>query len=276
VLIFSGGVHGRFTPHAEEIASYIDRTDLQHELTRSGTCFLEPGFTYSDYKPDVCLHRDPAKTKNYLLMGDSHSAVLWNALSETLPDANILQASATPCRPFIHPPGSEPCQQLMNFIFQKYIPSQPVQALFLEGRWREPDLPGIAETINWAKARGLPVILFGNVPEYDEALPRLLAYSLAWNKPGLLTAHRSAYSAPLDAKLQQLAADTWHVPYVSLYQAVCSQGRCNVYADNAQQVPILADDDHFSRLGALTTIRKVNAEGELHFDATHETASAAR
>jgi peptidoglycan/LPS O-acetylase OafA/YrhL len=263
VLVLSGGVHGRFTPHAEEIASYLGRTDVEHQLTRYPDCFLEPASRFEDYKPDVCLHRDPAKKVSYLLVGDSHSAVLWSALAHALPDANVLQASGAPCKPFIHPIGSDACKKLVNYLYQEYLPAHPIQGLFLELRWREPDISGITETVAWARSRNLPVVVFGNVAEYDEALPRLLAYSLAWNKPQLVGAHRVAYSGPLDAKLQKLAADTWHVPYVSLYQSICDKGDCRVYADDAQQIPLFVDDDHFSREGALAIMHTVMQRGGL-------------
>jgi hypothetical protein len=261
VLIFSGGMHGRFTPHAEEVASYLDRTDVEHALTRYPDCFLEPESHFADYKPQVCLRLDPAKKVTYMLVGDSHSAVLWNALAQSMPYANILQANATPCKPFIHPVGSDACKQLMRYIYGTYLPAHPVQGLFLEVRWQDRDMSGIGETIAWARDHHLPVVIIGNVPEYDETLPRLLAYSLAWNKPQLAAQHRVSYSSPLDAKLQKLAADTWHVPYVSLYQAICSNGDCQEYADEAHQVPLLVDDDHFSREGALAIVRKVINQG---------------
>lgn len=259
----SGGIHGRFTPKAEQIASYLGRTDLEHALTRLPTCFIDSDSSMKEYRPDICLHRDPAKSKTYLLVGDSHSAVLWSALAQSLPDANVLQASATPCKPFIHPIGSDDCKQLMQFIYQNYLPANPLQGLYIEVRWGQADFAGLGETIAWAKSHQLPVVIFGNVPEYDAPLPRLLAYSISWNRPNLVVSHRERYSEPLDKKLQDLAANTWHVPYVSIYKAICDQGNCQEYAGADQQVPLLTDGDHFSRQGALSIIQKVIAQGEL-------------
>jgi len=265
-ILVGGGIPGRFTPQAVQVASSLGRTDMEHDLTRFPVCFIDPESSYRQYNPSVCLHRDPARTKTYLLMGDSHAAVLWSALAQSLPNANILQATATPCKPYLHPPGSDDCKQLFRYIFESYLPSNPVQALILEGRWREDELAGLAETIAWAKSHQVPVVLFGNVPEYDEPLPRLLAYSISWHRPDLSAKHREPYSQPLDAKMQNLAANTWHVPYVSLYQAVCNNGACQEYADAAHQVPLLTDDDHFSRQGALDVVQKVIAEGTLRLN----------
>lgn len=263
VFLATGGIHGRFSPQAEQIASYLGKTSKDYELTRFPDCFLDPNAHYKDYRADICLKKDPAKKKDYLLVGDSHSAVIWYALSRSIPDANILQASATPCKPFVHPTGSDACKQLMNFIYQSYLPSHRVQGLLISVRWREPDIAGLSETIAWAKEHQVPVVVFGPVPEYDEALPRLLAYAVAWNKPEMPVKHRSAYSAPLDAKLQQMAANTWHVPYVSLYQALCNQGDCTEFADSEHLEPMLFDEDHFSKEGALMAIHRVIEQGEL-------------
>jgi peptidoglycan/LPS O-acetylase OafA/YrhL len=262
-LLLSGGIRGRFSPQAEQIASYLGKTSKDYELTRFPDCFLDPDAHYKDFRPDICLKQDPAKKKNFLLVGDSHSAVLWYALSQSLLDANILQASATPCKPFIHPIGSDACKQLMAFIYQSYIPAHSIQALFIEVRWQDHDYDGLGETVQWAKDHNLPVVVFGPVPEYDEALPRLLAYSVAWNQPQLVARHRTARPVPIEAKLQDLAANTWHVPYVSLYQALCDQQGCTEYADDAHLVPVLFDADHFSKEGALLTIHRVIQRGEL-------------
>lgn len=262
-LVLSGGIHGRFTPEAQEIGSYVNRTDLQRELMRYSTCFLESDISFDHYKQEVCLHRDPVKTKSYLLIGDSHAAMLWNALADSIPDANILQATATPCKPFIHPTGSETCVKMMNFIYQNYLPANPVQGLFISIRSREVDRNGMAETIAWAKNHNLPVMVFGNVPEYDEALPRLLAYTVGWHDPQLPAEHRVSYSASLDAELQKLAAEEWHVPYISLYQEICQKGTCLEFADDAHRVPLMLDGDHFSREGALVIVRKLIRDGKL-------------
>jgi peptidoglycan/LPS O-acetylase OafA/YrhL len=261
-LILTSGIKGRFPARAERVASLLGDTKASGELVRADTCFLLPENNYADYKPDVCLHRDPAKKNSYLLIGDSHSAILWNAFAQNMPDANILQASATPCGPFPHPVGSDACKQMMTFVFEHYLIEHPVQALLLSKRWSGSDAQFITETVQWAKDHHVPVILLGPVPEYDEELPRLLAYSIAWNKPDLPARHLTANSPKVDAQFQKLAATVWHVPYVSLYQAICNGSNCTEYADAQQQVPLMGDRDHFSREGALLIIKRLIDNGQ--------------
>jgi hypothetical protein len=151
----------------------------------------------------------------------------------------------------------------MNFVFQEYLPTHPVQGLLISARWREPNVSALTETVEWARSHNVPVVLFGPVPEYDEALPRLLAYSIAWNKPDLPARHQVAFPRLLDTKLQDLAANTLHIPYVSLYQAICNNNVCTEYADDAHQISLMSDGDHLSREGALLVIQRVIKQGEL-------------
>jgi lysophospholipase L1-like esterase len=151
----------------------------------------------------------------------------------------------------------------MNYIFDTYLPAHPIQGIFLEGRWGKEHISGIARTIDWAKSHNVPIILFGPVPEYDEALPRLLAYSVAWGKPSHITEHTVGKIAAIDAQLQELAASTWHVPYISLYQQICASGDCLLYADPQQTIPLMQDRDHFTRQGAMLIVRRLVEEGKI-------------
>jgi hypothetical protein len=146
---------------------------------------------------------------------------------------------------------------MMDFVFQKYLPSNAIQALLLEARWRSKDLDGVGEIVTWARARGMPVIVFGPVAEYDAPLPRLLAYSIAWNRPNLAQQHRLPYSPIVDEQMRNLAESRWHVFYVSLYQATCGSDRCLEYADEKNGIPLLKDGDHLSEDGSRLLVRRL-------------------
>jgi hypothetical protein len=109
----------------------------------------------------------------------------------------------------------------------------------------------------------LPVIVFGPVPEYDAPLPRLLAYSIAWHEPDLANRHRVASRGVMDAQMQSLAAGTWHVPYISLYQAICTGEDCVEYADAAHEVPLMNDIGHLNEFGSALVVRRLIDRGEL-------------
>ena len=63
-----------------------------------GAAFCRP--TASSSISETCLKPDPARP-NYLLVGDSHAAHLWSGLSLAMPEVNLMQATASLCRPAI-------------------------------------------------------------------------------------------------------------------------------------------------------------------------------
>jgi len=152
----------------------------------------------------------------------------------------------------------------MDFIFQKYLPIHPVDALLLEGSWSEPDsIDKIGETVEWARAHHVQLILFGPVPEYDEPLPRLLAYQVEWNEASLAEEHRKADGAALDARLEALSRDSWHIPYISLYRQVCNGNDCIEYVDSAHTVPLMSDREHFTRFGSMMIVHDLVSAGQI-------------
>lgn len=259
--VFAKGFVGRFPADAMRVASALD-SDEENRSMRLGSCFITAEYGFKKYDRDICLREDSSKS-NYLLLGDSHSAMLWSALSSTLPDANVMQASTAACEPSLHPSGASDCRKMMSYIFDTYLPTHSVQDIFVVGRWQKKDIGPLAAVVAWAKQHNIPVAVFGPVPEYDAPLPRLLAYSIAWSKPNLASQHLVAGPRYLDEEMQYMATNTWHVPYVSLYEAICGTKECTQYADASHQIPLMSDTDHLSRFGADLVVKRLIEEGEL-------------
>ena len=230
---------------------------------RVGTCFITTENHFESYEYGACLHEDKEK-KNYLLLGDSHSAMLSSALAAELKDSNVMQASTADCAPSLAPSGSDDCKKMMTYIFQHYLPTHPVQGVFLVGRWEQKNLDSLTKVISWAKQHRVAVTVFGPVPEYDAPLPRLLAYSIAWSKPSLPSQHLVAGPKLLDAEMEQINATTWHVPFISLYSEICKADICLEYADSARKLPLMGDDNHLSAPGASLVVRRLVDKGELN------------
>jgi len=258
--MLAGGFKGRFSPDSVQLASYLDNTE-DRMTTREGACFITSAYNFKDYDYRLCLHREAAKS-NFLLLGDSHSAVLWKALSSAFPGANIMQANTSGCGPFVHASNGPDCEKMMKYIYQDYLLKQPIQGLLLEKRWAAKDIGELTRTVEWANQHRVPVILFGPVPEYDAPLPRLEAYSLAWNQPDLASEHRVDGFERMDRQLQSLSAN-WHIPYVSLYQAICSNESCTLYSDSEHKVPLMFDTDHLSPAGSSLIVHRLIDRGEL-------------
>jgi peptidoglycan/LPS O-acetylase OafA/YrhL len=254
-VIFASGLKGRFSPQAVRVASFLVIPNAGAR-GRVGTCFITNANSSTVLNNDQCLRMADGK-KNYLLIGDSHAGSLWSGLQSSLPRDNFLLTSLPNCKPFVHAAGSSDCKEEMNYIFQNYLQSHAIQGLLLEARWRSSDMQGLSETIDWARLHRIPVMVIGPVAEYDAPLPRLLAYAITWNKPDLASQHRLASSPAIDAKMQSMADNTWHVPYVSPYQAICNSEGCVEYVDATREIPIVHDGDHLTEEGSAFVARRL-------------------
>lgn len=261
LTVSAQGFEARFPEKALQVASALD-AESEIKAIRTGVCFVTTEYHIEKYDYDDCLREKKGK-KNYLLLGDSHSAMLWPALASHLQNANVMQASTAACEPALTPSGSDDCKQMTAYIFRQYLPTHPVDGVFVVGRWEQRNLDSLTQLIDWAKQHKLAVIVFGPVPEYDAPLPRLLAYSIAWAKPNLARQHLVAGSKTLDTEMQRMAASTWHVPYVSLYQQICDADSCLEYADAAHQIPMMGDTNHLSTLGASFVVQRLVDKGQL-------------
>src|SRR5262249_32986152 len=188
--------------------------------------------SYEEFNPDICLHQDVRKP-NDLLIGDSHAAQLWYGLSSIFKNANLMQATASGCKPTLKQGiNVEPkCTRLMDYIFSEYLPTHHVDTLLIAARWDEADLGRIGDTLEWAKGRGMTVVLFGPIVQYDSALPRLLAISIQANNPALPASHRVTYYETLDEDMAKVAEKQSGVKYISYFKMLCRNDACLEYAD---------------------------------------------
>lgn len=251
-IIFADGFKGRFPAAALQVASNRDENHMEFQ----NGCFVTSDNHMDSFNSGVCL-QPMANERNILLLGDSHSAMLSHALTAWLKNDHLMQASCFNCPPLLNSENSPDCKKMMSYIFDNYLLNHPISEVYLVARWQRGDLTGLTRTIEWAKQHGIQVAVFGPVPEYYGPLPRLLAYSIAWNRPNLAGERLVTDQAVLDVQMQKMAADVWHVPYVSLYRQICDSGRCIEYADKAKTVPMLSDANHLSPLGASFVVRRL-------------------
>jgi peptidoglycan/LPS O-acetylase OafA/YrhL len=263
-ILFTNGLPSRFPSEAVRVASFLESSDATTESQyRVGKCFLIGKDSYNQFDPFVCLHRDPQK-KNYLLIGDSHAAQLWYGLSSVFPDANIMQATASGCKPTLEQNigADQKCIQLMHFIFSEYLPNHPVDTLLVAARWDQGDLARLPLAIATVKSQAREVVLFGPIVQYDSALPRLLALSIKQNKPQIPADHRIAYYQSLDAEMATLAATKLGVHYVSYYKLLCKQQACLEYAGPG--IPLQSDYGHLTGQGSVLIALRIRDSGGLN------------
>jgi peptidoglycan/LPS O-acetylase OafA/YrhL len=259
------GFPSRFPPEAVRVATFLENADpLTESEYRVGTCFLTSRNPQSSFDPSVCLRQDPGK-RNELLIGDSHAAQLWHGLSSVFTDINLMQATASGCKPTLDQPlgADKRCRLMMDYVFHDYLQSHHVDALLIAARWDGSDLPRLERTVDWLKHQGITIVLFGPTVQYDSALPRLLALAIQKNDPRLPADHRVPYYERLDQEMSQLAERRLQVRYISYFKLLCQRGSCLEYA--AEGVPLQSDYGHLTGGGSALMAAKIRDAGSLNW-----------
>ncbi len=251
-ILAARGFPARYPEKANRMAAYLDYSSADY--FREGTCFISSENRFSDYDYERCLHQDPTK-KNELLLGDSHAAQLWYGFSTTLSGVNYMQATGAGCRPTIEQPliVASDCSHLMNYVFSDFLPSHHIDRLLLEARWQANDLVPLAPTLEWLQRRKISVVLFGPMVQYDIALPRLLAFSIRGNDPGIPDQHRVDLRK-LDENMAALARSRG-IDYVSFYKSLCTGDSCTEL--DAKGIPILYDYGHLTKEGSVLVAERL-------------------
>jgi peptidoglycan/LPS O-acetylase OafA/YrhL len=245
LVVGAGGLSFRYPPQAVRDASYLEYGQAHF---RAGSCFIVPPYRFADFNAATCLARQgPGPT--YLLLGDSHAAHLYAGLHAAMPGANILQATASGCRPVLHQPRnvSPSCAALMNYVFTQFLPAARIDLVLLSARWGEKDLAGLGDVLAWARQRHIHILLFGPMVEYDLALPRLLALGETRHSPDLAAAHVRDQAA-LEKTLRAMATGE-QAEFVSLHDLLCHGPGCTERTPDG--APLLFDADHLTRAGSV-------------------------
>lgn len=266
-IVATKGMGYRFSARAQEVADYIDNDPHDsRDQYRNGTCFItSPTAVFADYQQAACLPDEPGK-KKILVLGDSHAAALWWGFHETYKDANVMQATASGCKPVLHqrPRQLPTCAAIMSYILTGYLPAHKVDAVLIEGIWDEGDFPSLGETLAWLQQKQVPVVLLGPIVRYDSSLPRLLAMSISHGDPQLPARHRVQSVEAIDRQMAGLARDSWHTPYVSMYNLFCNHGVCDEYAQ--PNIPLQSDYGHVTKAGSVLAAERIRALGILPLD----------
>ncbi|MGZ3325112.1 MAG: acyltransferase family protein, partial [Xanthobacteraceae bacterium] len=135
LVLLAGGAPFRFPERVVAIASYLAYDPS--EAFRSGRCYLATNRQRLDVQ--TCMKLD-GKRPNYLLVGDSHAAHLWFGLSTAMPGVNLMQATASACRPAVERVSlldSRACPKLMRFVFDDFLVNNRVDKVLLAASWKD-------------------------------------------------------------------------------------------------------------------------------------------
>jgi hypothetical protein len=245
------GAPSRFPSRVVQIAAYLNY-DSSAEF-RTGRCFLT---ARQQFDAETCLKVDPVRP-NYLLIGDSHAAHLWSGLAAALPAVNIMQATASLCRPAILAGSrhdTDTCRELMELVFNNFLVNNKVDKVLLSASWKDEDLPVLSTTLDILKSRGIDVTVLGPIVEYDTALPRLLVDGILLDSPSHARTRRSPGIRERDLVMSRLVT-AQGATYLSVYDAMCRDDRCDEFAE--ADVPMQFDAGHLTAKGAAEVGRRL-------------------
>jgi peptidoglycan/LPS O-acetylase OafA/YrhL len=243
----------KYPSRAMEVLSYA-KIDESH--MRVGTCFS------SDITKIIstnCLQIKPT-IPNVLILGDSHAAHLWPGLQTSYPAVNFLQATMAGCVPILGEKSSRAaCDEMMQYIFQRFLPHVHLDAIIISARWSSDALlPELVKTANAARSYADRVIIFGPIVEYDQALPRIMARAIALHRSEAESAnlHRLSLVQKIDRSFSTVIEST-PIEYVSVYRALCAHA-CEIWA--TERAPLQFDKDHLTCEGSIELVRKIKPQ----------------
>jgi peptidoglycan/LPS O-acetylase OafA/YrhL len=253
LVLIAGGAPFRFPERVVAIGAYLAYDSSS--AFRAGHCFLATNRQQIDVQ--TCMKQDPTRP-NYLLIGDSHAAHLWFGLALAMPEVNVMQATASMCRPAL--PGSRletpACRKLMQFVFDDFLVNNKVDKILLAASWKDEDLPMLSTTLEILRARGLDITVLGPIVEYDNALPRLLAEEILLNSPAFAKGMRRPGVRERDLAMRRIVTAKG-AAYVSIYDTICRDGVCDQFAKG--DIPLQFDAGHLTSEGSVKVARRLSA-----------------
>lgn len=239
-------------PDVAKISAYVDYADRPefNRQSREGTCLIAS--LDHHYDETACASLDPAR-RNIALIGDSHAAHFWLALTRRFPDANIIQANGAGCPMLLGSVGLDRCKDVHRFAYGPLMERGDLDHVILAGRWTRHHLKLLENTIAYLKERGIPVTVIGPSVEYDARFPIALGKAIERGEPGRVDRFRRNEIADIDALVREVATKAG-ASYYSVYQAECPNGKC-AYVSPSDGAPLHFDYGHVTQSGAEYLLR---------------------
>ncbi len=243
LVVAGNGWPGRFPPAVAAVASTYSAAS--RAPYREGQCFITSKEGVGAFDRAACL-TTRADAPNVLLLGDSHAAHLQPGFHDVWPGLNLLQATASGCKPVLGTAGARRCTTLMRAMLEDFIPAHHLDAIVVAALWDEADIPALRATLQALRPHATRVVVFGPVPRYDQPAATLIAKLMLRGRLDRVPAHLLQGVKPLDALVRAAVAPL--AAYVSPYALICPDDRCRLFA--AGGVPLQFDYHHLTREGS--------------------------
>jgi peptidoglycan/LPS O-acetylase OafA/YrhL len=250
IVLAGRGFSTRFSAEVATVTSYYDYASRRDY--RDGTCFITSKYNNARYfDRATCLHMSATKP-NYLLIGDSHGAHFWAGLTKVFPKINLLQATASGCKPVLGTEGLQYCLDVMHEALFDFLPKAKLDGIIFSAAWNDNDIKPLKATIAYTKRYVPKIIVIGDVPGHEVDLPNLLGRSLVEHRPDLVIQEQSSYPWIANGGFKAAIGPAY---YVSLVDLLCPEDRCVVYA--GKDIPLQFDSSHLTTEGSIFIAEKL-------------------
>ena len=252
----ANGFVNRLPKDVRQILAYNDY-DF-NRLYRHGTCFLVIPTKWLDMPPD-CL---PRGRPSLFLWGDSHAAHVYAALRDRFPDVAVQQATMSSCPPIVGMwrPEIPNCKRFNRMALDWVIVNRP-DVVILSAGWprNRNSVSSLDETIRSLTAAGIPVIIFGETPNYRDRVPSILARRMLRGDYSIRAEDEyTDDTISLDDFMKERFGRVPGVRYISFQDTFCTGSECPLAPETG--VPIYWDTDHFTREGAELAVKHFFAD----------------
>lgn len=233
------------------VASFLDyrETENYKQQFRRGKCFISSSDS-ADIDPD-CLALSLTKP-NMVVLGDSHAAQFWRAIAERYTDFNVIQATASGCRPLLNAAGEDRCLNVVKSILEDLVPRGEVDTVILAGRWESKDIIPLRRTVDRLESYGVRVTVIGPTTEYDGELPAILARALLTGNADGTEHLRHRERKDLEDQIGSALKDTAAI-YVPLHSIICTETGCTTLTKSGS--PYQFDYGHLTLDAAREVVR---------------------
>jgi hypothetical protein len=233
-------------PEIARISAYMNyyKTEAYVRQDRPHACFAM--FADQTYKPNLCLRIVPGK-RNVLLIGDSHAAQYWLALTRRFRQANILQATSSGCLPQFDPKGSPWCLPIIRRALALAESDRRIDAVVMAARWRPEQVPSLIQSVARLVRDGIPVTVIGPINEYQGDFPEILARATLRRDLARAQSLRDAEPTEIE-RVMEPAVLSAGADYYSVIAQECGKGTCRLFASDGS--PFHTDYGHVAEPAA--------------------------
>ncbi|WP_448249745.1 acyltransferase family protein [Thalassotalea agariperforans] len=224
----------RATPESvlrvDSFNDYRETSDYLYQFRTGSPCFRGSEHRHIPFDTNLCV-LPQENTRNIVVLGDSHAAQLWRAFKLKYSEANVMQATASGCRPLLEGKGADYCLEVVKYVLGPMLKNNSFDTIILSGRWRSNEITLLKETVSFLIQSGIKVIVIGSTVEYHGEFPALLARALKKNDLQFIHSKRDKNKEQLDLKIKSATLSAGG-HFISLHESECPLGNCKLTTDD--------------------------------------------